>query len=128
MIDTNIFDKLITDSYFPDFWQALDAEDIQILTTEIQEKEINRISDERKRLLITSIKRDVVPLSPLNPQVNSEEITGDIRIALTAAISADLFVSEDKELRLWYEKHFPHQLVYDYQQFRVWFLQLFGQK
>lgn len=46
MLDTNIFDKLITDEYFPEVWQAA-AGSIQLVTCEIQEQEIASIKDQK---------------------------------------------------------------------------------
>ncbi|NMB38143.1 MAG: hypothetical protein GX994_01015 [Firmicutes bacterium] len=123
MIDTNIFDKLITDSYFPDIWNAINAQLIKFLTTPIQEKEISNITNARKKQLISIIKRTVIPLVQASEAVQYPQLTPDIQIAYTAADSADIFVTEDKPLRQWYQNHYPNHIIYDYQQFLIWFLQ-----
>ncbi len=123
MIDTNIFDKLITDSYFPDIWNAINAQLIKFLTTPIQEKEISNITNARKKQLISIIKRTVIPLVQASEEVQYPQLTPDIQIAYTAADSADIFVTEDKPLRQWYQNHYPNHIIYDYQQFLIWFLQ-----
>lgn len=123
MIDTNIFDKLITDSYFPDIWHALNAGLIKLITTPIQEKEISNITNARKKQLISIIKRTVIPLVQASEEVQYPQLTPDIQIAYTAADSADIFVTEDKPLRQWYQNHYPNHIIYDYQQFLIWFLQ-----
>lgn len=123
MIDTNIFDKLITDSYFPDIWHALNVGLIKLITTPIQEKEISNITNARKKQLISIIKRTVIPLVQASEAVQYPQLTPDIQIAYTAADSADIFVTEDKPLRQWYQNHYPNHIIYDYQQFLIWFLQ-----
>lgn len=122
MIDTNIFDKLIADSYFPDFWFALNEGLIKFQTTQIQEEEISSIPHGRKKQLINCIKRTVIPCIQESTIKEYPKLTPDLKIAHTAAGSADIFVTEDKSLRQWYQNHYPNHIIYDYQQFLTWFL------
>ncbi|MGB4615041.1 MAG: hypothetical protein WBI59_03210, partial [Limnochordia bacterium] len=78
MFDTNIFDKLITDQFSPDVWQAADSGRLIIVTCEIQELEISRINDSRKRRLIQSIPRQVIASVSTN---SDHQATPDLIIA-----------------------------------------------
>jgi len=121
MIDTNIFDKLIQDSFFPDIWQSLEARLLCFVTTEIQEEEINNISDSRRKKLLQSIPRQVIPLA-INNIDEVEKHLNDRLIAETAVQHCDLFVTEDRQLQEWYQAHFPNHQSWNYQEFIVWFL------
>lgn len=121
MIDTNIFDKLVMDSLFPDIWIALNAKTIEFNTTEIQEAEIVKISDQNFRRLLNSIPRTVIPL--VKPDFNSDvKHENDLIIATTAAKKCDIFVTEDKGLHEWYQTHYPQNMSFSYQEFLTWFL------
>ncbi|HPZ30448.1 MAG TPA: hypothetical protein PLW17_03230 [Limnochordia bacterium] len=119
MFDTNIFDKLITDQFFPDVWQAADSGQLIIVTCEIQELEISRINDSRKRRLIQSIPRQVIASVSTN---SDHQATPDLIIAHTAAAHCDMFVTEDRRLLGWYQEHYGGKPCYDYQEFISWFL------
>lgn len=121
MIDTNIFDKLVSDTYFPDIWNALQAQLISFVTTEIQEQEIGNITNERQKQLLQSIPRKLVPLDAQMALV-ADKHEHDRRIAATAAVLCDMFVTEDRTLQEWHQQNYPHHLCCDYQDFRVWFL------
>jgi len=119
MIDTNIFDSLITDTFFPDVWQALESGKFKIITTPVQEQEIAKIKEERERKLIQSIPRWVIPLA------NSDsEDSNDFKIGHTAAACCDILVTEDNKLRAWFQSHYPQHTCYNYQQFIAWVLQI----
>ncbi|HHX02050.1 MAG TPA: hypothetical protein GX739_05180 [Firmicutes bacterium] len=121
MFDTNIFDKLIIDQFFPDIWQAAASGLLTLVTCEIQEQEIAGIKDPRKRRLIQSIPRQVVP----SKAVDREQLPPipDLIIAHTAAASCDLLVTEDRQLQQWYQQYYTGKPCFDYQQFISWFLE-----
>lgn len=121
MIDTNIFDKLISDSFFPDIWDALATKLIEFNTTEIQETELNKISDPNLKRLLNGIPRRVIPLT--KAEVKSDfKHRNDLLIAQTAAESCDLFITEDKSFQEWYKIHYPDNICFSYQEFLAWFL------
>lgn len=121
MIDTNIFDKLVMDSLFPDIWDALQAELIEFNTTEIQEAEISQISDKNFKRLLNSIPRKVMPL--VTPEIGSDsKHENDLIIATTAAKNSDIFVTKDKGLHEWYQAHYPGNNIFSYREFIAWFL------
>lgn len=120
MLDTNIFDKLITDEYFPEVWQAA-AGSIQLVTCKIQEQEIASIKDQKKRQLIASIPRQVVP--PITLPASSGKHRADQIIAHTAASCCDLFVTEDRKLQEWFTQQYPEHRCINYQQFVALVLQ-----
>ncbi|HHT36305.1 MAG TPA: hypothetical protein GX019_03920 [Firmicutes bacterium] len=117
MIDTNIFDKMIADEYFPEIWQAVSSGMVKLLTCEIQEEEISRIQNPRKLQLIQSIPRQVVPQVSLDDP--GDDLGSDLRIAHTAAKCADAFVTEDKKLQEWYQEHYPNHPCLNYQDFLI---------
>lgn len=119
MIDTNIFDKLVCDSFYPDMWTALESKKMQFITTEIQEQEIARLPNSHRKKLYKHIPRSVIAL---DLQAESAECTADQLIANTAADSCDIFVTEDKALRRWFEQQYPEHLLFSYQDLRVWFI------
>ncbi len=124
MIDTNIFDKLIADPYFPDIWNALEDQRITFITTPIQEEEINQIVEDRKRQLRQSIPRKVVPCPGVS-EIHQDDKHKNDRLIVEAAIeSADALITEDQTLIEWCIVHRPDLTIITYQQFLIWFLQL----
>jgi len=120
MFDTNVFDKLIGDLFFPDVWQAAASRQLALVTCEIQEQEIAGIKDHRKRRLIQSIPRQVIPSA--EAAGDGLRLPPDLLIAHTAAANCDLFVTEDRRLLGWYQQHYPDKCCVDYQGFIAWFV------
>lgn len=104
MFDTNAFDRLICDQFFPDVWQAASRGMLQLFTCEIQEQEIARIENKRKRCLIQSIPRQVIAsaasceASGNHLHHDPKQMPPDLVIAHTAAQYCSLFVTEDRQL------------------------------
>lgn len=121
MIDTNIFDKLIQDPFFPDIWDALEAKLLSFVTTRVQEEEISKIHDQRRKKLLQSIPRTVIPLA-LEPVTEPDKHRNDRLIAETAMHCCNMFVTEDKPLQEWCNSHCKDYHSYDYQEFLAWFL------
>ncbi len=123
MIDTNVFDKLIADPYFPDIWSALEAKEFQFVTTIIQEEELNTIPDLRQKSLLQSIPRSVVPLWS-ESSLNVDKHANDQMIAAAALHWAGVLITEDHALHEWIKLNLPSLQVLGYQEFLVWFLSL----
>lgn len=122
MLDTNIYDLIITTPGLVDHINRLiDAGRIVILCTHIQEGELSKIENVRKRDKIVHIKRQVVPTAggifgisaigyatcgdgsqsgvALNQIMSPKGCHAkDALIATTAAQHADVLVTEDKRL------------------------------
>lgn len=99
MLDTNIYDRIIARPGFVDrLNRAVESGAIEILRTRVQDEEIARIPDAAKRAAMRRVRSRLVPVGDdawRGPHAPSE----DAQIAASAAETADVLVSEDKELR-----------------------------
>ncbi len=97
MLDTNVYDLVVTRSGFTDrLNRAVEAGHVDVVRTRVQENEIARIQSASRRAAIRKIRGRTVPtISPPPGPWPSD----DTLIALTAEVSADALVTEDKELR-----------------------------
>ena len=122
MLDTNIYDKIITTSGMTERLNQLSKDGkITILCTHIQEDELANIPNEQKRKLIEEIIKIKVPTNGMVWDVSrwdeatfgngssigfgiddirspSKNHTGDSLIATTAARDAEIFVTDDIRL------------------------------
>ncbi|NLY11305.1 MAG: hypothetical protein GX020_06450 [Firmicutes bacterium] len=124
LIDTNIFDELIADELFPDIF--LDAGRIfNFYSTPIQEKEIEQLQDERKKKLIQSITRTVIPALDLPERFyhGDAKHLNDYQIAWTAYVNKKIaaLITNDKNLITWCKDN-DLGIVWTYQQFITWYL------
>jgi len=104
MIDTNIFDSLVADPLFPDIYQMLGKEFV-FVTTPIQEEEIEKLDDPRRKTLLQAIPRQVVPLVPLPDDLADTKHTNDRHIAKTTARVEAILVTNDRTLQEWCNQH-----------------------
>jgi len=99
MLDTNVYDLIVARRGFAErLNQAVLAGAIEILKTRVQDEEIARIPNARKRAAMRAIRSRVVPVSAAawsGPRAPSE----DAQILATAAEAVDVLVTEDKEMR-----------------------------
>jgi predicted nucleic acid-binding protein len=102
MLDTNVYDLIVAR---PGFAERLNAAAetgaLSILRTRVQDEEIARISDAARRAAMRKVRSRVIPTSESawaglpRGRAPSE----DALIAATAVESADILVTEDKQLR-----------------------------
>jgi predicted nucleic acid-binding protein len=97
MLDTNVYDLVVARAGFTArLQQAVRAGAVEILRTRVQEEEIARIPDPKKRAALRKIPgRRIETVSPPPGPWPSD----DALIAMTAEAEADALVTEDKELR-----------------------------
>jgi predicted nucleic acid-binding protein len=97
MLDTNVYDLVVAQPGFTErLNRAVEAGHVDIVRTRVQENEIARIQSAARRSAMRRIRGRTVPtVSPPPGPWPSD----DALIALTAEVSADALVTEDKELR-----------------------------
>ncbi len=123
MLDTMIYDKVVDTPGMLELLQRLvDEGEVEILATHIQEDELAKIPDERKRAEVSKIPRQEVPTSGAvwntskwdratwgdgsESGVSIDEIrsekrghTHDALIATSASANVDALVTNDKRLK-----------------------------
>ena len=142
MIDTNIYDSLIDDSKtFKLVEQLMEKELVKILTTHIQEDEVEqtKVTDKREELKKVPITNKigtslfVIGTSRIGEarlgsgaengveftriQRSNSKHTNDAIIAFTAAKEADVLVTEDAKLRAKLKAQSTTLEVWDYKRF-----------
>ncbi len=117
MIDTNIFDKLIRDEFFPEVLESIAQKKIELVTSVIQEKELAKIEDSRKSKLIAVIPRRVIPVVGID--CDQFDYSWDHQMAITAFTHHYTFVTEDQKLLEWCQINYPQHCCLNYQQFIV---------
>lgn len=120
MIDTNIFDSLVSDSVFPDIFNALGKE-IEFVTTPLQEAELQQIPNQRRRALLKGLPRSVVPHSSVDVSTKPKHLNDQL-IGITAYHNCHILLTNDQGLKQWMEENYPAYPVWDYQQFISWFI------
>jgi rRNA-processing protein FCF1 len=123
MLDSNIFDRIVTTQGLVDDLILLAADEkIDIVTTHVQEDELNRIPDTEKRNAVMQVPRQVIKTggaiygvskygqakygdgsvqgySHRDVHKGNPKHAEDALISLTALKQVDVFVTEDKTLR-----------------------------
>ncbi len=116
MLDTNVFDEMISDEFFPDI-EACIGKYFQFLSTPIQEEEIANIPGARYRRLINALPRTVVPFVKEEGPKVQEKHQKDLGIVLSAIENAAVLLSNDQGLQSFAKKHYPELEVWNYQEF-----------
>lgn len=101
MLDTNVYDLVIARRGLAELLnRAVEEKAIEILRTRVQEEEIARIQNASKRAAMRQVRGRTVPVSdaPWAGLPKGRAPSEDALIVATAEESADVLVTEDKEL------------------------------
>lgn len=142
MLDTMIYDKVVdTPEMLELLLRLIDGGKVEIFATHIQEDELAKIPDERKRAEVAKIPRQEIPTSGMvwdtskwdkstwgdgsESGVSIDEIrsekrghTRDALIATSASANADVLVTDDNRLKNRLKDSDARCEVWDIEQFR----------
>lgn len=102
MLDTNVYDLVVArDGFARRLERAVEAGHVEILRTRVQEEEIARIPDAARRAALRRVRGRMIPTSeaPWRGLARGRAPSEDELIWATARESADVLVTEDKDLR-----------------------------
>ncbi len=101
MLDTNVYDLIVARRGFVERVNAaVEAGTIEILRTRVQEEEIARIPDPGRRAAMRQVRGRTIAVSdaPWAGMPKGRAPSEDALIVATAEESADVLVTEDKDL------------------------------